>query len=291
MSAPTRSLSRNGPMGIPNPAMTLSTMYGSNPMSTSRQAACVYGKKTRLTAKPVQLPTTTGVFLILDEKAIVSSRTCGEVFDDRTISKSGMTCAGEKKWAPTIRSCACGTLAPMTSMSIVEVFVDRIACLGHAFSRSTKIFCFNPMSSITASITISTSLNSSYVVVPDSSAKAPSATSFRILPFLTLDIMFDFTRSSPPCMNFSLISLMMTRCPVSTQAVAIPEPMSPPPRTAIFFNVRGRNPLSVIPVTFFVARWAKKMCTSALWVSSDEARTKLSPSFLSPARPPCSNPC
>ena len=36
----------------------------------------VYGKKTLLTAKPVQLPTTTGVFLIARPSCSVSSTTC-----------------------------------------------------------------------------------------------------------------------------------------------------------------------------------------------------------------------
>jgi len=38
--------------------------------------ACVYGKNTRLTAKPVQLPTTTGVFLIALPYSSVSRPTC-----------------------------------------------------------------------------------------------------------------------------------------------------------------------------------------------------------------------
>ena len=39
----------------------------------------MYGKNTRLTAKPVQLPTTTGVFLIFDPNSSVSSTTCRAV--------------------------------------------------------------------------------------------------------------------------------------------------------------------------------------------------------------------
>ncbi len=37
-------------------------------------------------------------------------------------------------------------------------------------------------------------------------------------------------------------------------------------------------PASVMPLTFLVARWAKKMCTSALWVSRAAAAAKASPS-------------
>ena len=57
----------------------------------------VYGKNTRLTANPVQLPTTTGVFLICLESPSASTNTWGGVASVRMISKSCMTCAGEKK--------------------------------------------------------------------------------------------------------------------------------------------------------------------------------------------------
>lgn len=41
-----------------------------------------------------------------------AGRTCGEVLSERTISSSGMRCAGLKKWAPMIRSAACKQLYP-----------------------------------------------------------------------------------------------------------------------------------------------------------------------------------
>lgn len=66
--------------------------------------------------------------------------------------------------------------------------------------------------------------------------------------------------------------------PASALAVAMPEPMRPPPNTAIFFMRRGFRPPSVIPRTFLVARCAKKMCTRALCVSSEAAFAKAMPS-------------
>lgn len=42
--------------------------------------------------------------------------------------------------------------------------------------------------------------------------------------------------------------------------------------------------------TFFVARCAKKMCTSALWVSSEAAWANAADSCFRPACPPCSTP-
>ena len=62
----------------------------------------------------------------------------------RTISSSGITCAGEKKWAPTMRSAARVSL-PIRLMSMVLVLLLRMASGRHAFSRSAKIFCFNGM--------------------------------------------------------------------------------------------------------------------------------------------------
>lgn len=43
-------------------------------------ALCLYGKKVRLTAKPVQFETTTGTFFIIFEIVIRSRITWGEVF-------------------------------------------------------------------------------------------------------------------------------------------------------------------------------------------------------------------
>ncbi len=57
--------------------------------------------------------------------AAAARPTCWLVRPVRTISSSGITCAGLKKCAPTMRSCA-RVLAPTTSMSMVLVLVDRM---------------------------------------------------------------------------------------------------------------------------------------------------------------------
>ena len=41
-----------------------------------------------------------------------------------------------------------------------------------------------------------------------------------------------------------------TSMPASALAVAMPEPMRPPPSTAIFFIFRGFRPASVMPFTY-----------------------------------------
>jgi hypothetical protein len=54
-----------GPMGRPKLRIALSILNTSTPKFTRICAPCEYGKNVRLTAKPVQLPTTTGTFLII----------------------------------------------------------------------------------------------------------------------------------------------------------------------------------------------------------------------------------
>ena len=93
MSPPTRSARRKGPMGIPKPAMARSIRYGSIPASTSSEAAIVYGKNTRFTAKPVQLPTTTGVLWIWPDKPSVSATIC------KRERKRKRSRRGRKGWA------------------------------------------------------------------------------------------------------------------------------------------------------------------------------------------------
>uniref|UniRef100_A0A2P2IMP4 Uncharacterized protein n=1 Tax=Rhizophora mucronata TaxID=61149 RepID=A0A2P2IMP4_RHIMU len=45
---------------------------------------------------------------------------------------------------------------------------------------------------------------------------------------------------------------------LTMRAVAIPEPIRPPPITATFFMCLGLSPMSETLGTFKVARWAKK---------------------------------
>lgn len=68
----------------------------------------------------------------------------------RTISRSGMMCAGLKKCAPTMRSWL-RVLAPTSSMSMVEVLVARMQVGEQEASRSAKMRCLRPMSCRVAS--------------------------------------------------------------------------------------------------------------------------------------------
>lgn len=77
-----------------------------------------------------------------------TTRTCLLVRSVRTISSSGITCAGEKKWAPTTRPSSRARLvpAPTKSMSIVDVLVASTQSGRVAASRSAKMRCLRATS-------------------------------------------------------------------------------------------------------------------------------------------------
>mmetsp|Transcript_16115 Transcript_16115/g.29014 ORF Transcript_16115/g.29014 Transcript_16115/m.29014 type:complete len:254 (-) Transcript_16115:363-1124(-) len=70
----------------------------------------------------------------------------------------------------------------------------------------------------------------------------------------------------------------------------IPLPIRPPPITATVFRDRGLTLPSEMPLTFLVARCAKKRCTSALCARSRCASLKAAVSRLRPAAPPAEMP-
>ena len=79
-----------------------------------------------------------------------------------TISISGMTATGLKKWKPTSRS-GCASFAPISSTDSDEVLVARIASSAMIFSISPNTCCLTPTSSKTASMTKSQSAYSRLV--------------------------------------------------------------------------------------------------------------------------------
>mmetsp|Transcript_33969 Transcript_33969/g.47060 ORF Transcript_33969/g.47060 Transcript_33969/m.47060 type:complete len:208 (-) Transcript_33969:949-1572(-) len=192
-----------------------------------------------------------------------SSTTCGGVWGVRTISKRGITWAGEKKWAPTIRL-GCFILAAHVRMLMVEVLEDSTHSSEQTTSSSWKIFCFRGMSSMTASITMSALPKSLRSKTPFTRPRTWSAFSCVSLPLLTMLCTLLRMRPSPPSRNCWLTSFSRTCTPARTSAVAIPEPMRPPPSTATRRMGRGARPTSVTPCTFLVAPFARKTCTSAL---------------------------
>lgn len=175
-------------------------------------------------------------------------RTCGEERSVRTISSSGMTCAGLKKCAPTRRERS-RIFSEMRSRLIVLVFVASTAPALHTRSSSAKMSCFSSSFSIAASMTMSAAAKPSYVSAPVTRPSAASRAAAVIARFFKRDARFAATRPSPASRNFWLISLRMTEWPARVRAVAMPEPMRPPPRTAMTLSDRGCSPVSVTPFT------------------------------------------
>mmetsp|Transcript_975 Transcript_975/g.2366 ORF Transcript_975/g.2366 Transcript_975/m.2366 type:complete len:400 (+) Transcript_975:881-2080(+) len=216
---------------------------------------------------------------------MVSKITCLSVLSVLIISSSFMMCAGLKKWLPMMRLIAF-VFAPTTLMSIVDVFVERMQSLRHTCSSSANIFCFSPMSSSAASITMSARSKPSYVMVPLSRLMHCSYFSLVMRPFLTELMRFAATRCIPPSRNFWFTSFSTTSMPLRTHAVAIPLPMSPPPMMATHFIGRGRSPESVTPRIFDVSRCERKTCTRDFETSCCTTSAKTSASFLIPASGP-----
>lgn len=79
-----------GPIGRPKLLINLSILNTSTPKLTNKWAPCEYGKNALFTAKPVQLPTTTGDFFMILPTVIRSRITWEEVLSVRTISKRGI---------------------------------------------------------------------------------------------------------------------------------------------------------------------------------------------------------
>ncbi len=79
-----------------------------------------------------------------------------EVDGVRTISISGMTATGLKKWKPTSRS-GWASFAPISATDSDEVLVARIASSATIASISPNTCCLTPTSSKTASMTKSQS--------------------------------------------------------------------------------------------------------------------------------------
>ncbi len=175
---------RNGPIAKPNFSTALSTCAGVQPSSSRKPAWREYCSIMRLPMKPSQTPETTQVFLIFLPSCITVASTSLAVFSPRTTSSNFITLAGLKKCVP-ITSCGRLVNEAILFTSSVEVLEARMAP-GFITSSSVLNTCsFTPMSSNTASMTMSASFRSSYLSVVLSSAIRWSYLSAFSLPFLT----------------------------------------------------------------------------------------------------------
>ena len=141
-------------MAKPNFSTALSTCSGRQPSSSRKPACRMYCSTIRLPMNPSQTPETTPVFLIVLDNASVVASTSLPVFAPRTISSNFMTLAGLKKCVP-ITSCGRLVKAAILSTSKVDVFEARMAPCFITSSNFLNTVSFTPMSSNTASTTIS----------------------------------------------------------------------------------------------------------------------------------------
>ncbi len=151
---------RNGPIAKPNFSIALSTCAGVQPSSSRKPAWREYCSIMRLPMKPSQTPETTAVFLIFLPMLITVASTSFAVLPPRTTSSSFITLAGLKKCMP-ITSCGRLVKAAIWLTSSVEVLVARMAPGFITSSSFLNTFSLTPISSNTASITMSASLMSS----------------------------------------------------------------------------------------------------------------------------------
>ena len=123
---PTRSMSWNGVIGSPIGAKAFSTVSSGVPSYTARAASPITLASRRLTTKPGASAVSTAFLprprATTNAVESAASVVCGV----RTISMSGMTATGLKKWNPTRRS-GCASFAPISSTDSEEVLVARIA--------------------------------------------------------------------------------------------------------------------------------------------------------------------
>ena len=153
-SSPTSSRSASGPTGIPKSVITRSTSSIAHPSRTRRTPSERYGARIRLTRKPGESRTTTGVFPSARAKAKTVATHSSEVRGPRMTSTSGMRWTGLKKCIPATRP-AWIAPAEISAMGSVEVFEAKIASSGTAASQSFRTARLTPSFSTTASMVTS----------------------------------------------------------------------------------------------------------------------------------------
>ena len=141
-------------MAKPKASAALSTCCTVAPSSTRKKPWRTYCSNMRLPMKPSHTPETTATFLIFLATAITVAITSLAVCLLRTTSSRRMTLAGLKKCRPTTSAGRLVTSA-ILSTSSVEVLDARMAPGFITASSLVKTCDFTPMSSNTASMTMS----------------------------------------------------------------------------------------------------------------------------------------
>src|SRR5438445_8853871 len=151
----------------------------------------------------------------------------------RTISTSFISGTGLKKCMPAKRS---GRRVEVRSsvIEMEEVFDAKMASFFTTLSSEAYIFFFSSTFSMMASMTMSQSARSSFLVVPLSRARMASGDSFSV-PF-SANLASDFSIPVKPLSRtFCSTSSTVTSNVAVAATCAIPEPIRPQPRTPTFF--------------------------------------------------------
>ena len=150
----------------------------------------------------------------------------------RATSTSFISGTGLKKCIPMKRS---GRLVEVKSSvtEMEEVLVAKMASFLTRPSIEAYIFFFSSTFSMMASITKSQSARSSFLVVPRSRARTLSGVSLSTP--LSANLARDFSMAANPLSrNFCSTSSTVTSNPAVAATWAIPDPISPQPRTPTF---------------------------------------------------------
>src|SRR6202012_1092430 len=165
MAGPTGGSSRNGVIGRPSGSGACSATSTGVPSSTALVISPRNRVSSRLTTNAGASLTSTQDFFSCLPIANAVASDGSSVVSPRTISTSGSTATGLKKWKPTTRS-GWASSAAMAVTDSEDVFVASTQSGRTTASTSANTFCLTDSSSNTASITKSASAKTSLVIEP-----------------------------------------------------------------------------------------------------------------------------
>src|SRR5439155_20936734 len=165
-AGPTSSISTSGDIGKPSESSALSATSTGVPSSRTSFTTPRNRVSSRLTTNAGASLTSTLDFFSCFETAKAVASAASSVCSSRTISSSGSTATGLKKWKPTTRS-GCLSLDAISVTDSEEVLVASTQSSRTTASTSANTCCLTDISSNTASMTKSASANASLVSEPD----------------------------------------------------------------------------------------------------------------------------
>ena len=174
----------SGVIGNPSATSAPSTRSASAPASIRRRLSLNQRVINLFTTKPGESFTSTAVLPSDPASANAAATTASVLRGARTISTSGSTATGLKKWKP-IRRSGCRRPEPWSAIESEEVFVSSSASARTTRSIDSQTPRLTARSSKTASITMSLPARSAMSLVPVMSAATRSRVSVVMVPRVT----------------------------------------------------------------------------------------------------------